>query len=503
MRILLDTNILIPLEDSSKALEECFSEFNRLAIEHGHTLLVHPGSQEDIGRDADEIRRNISLSRLKKYPFLELPPKPGPSDLAKCGLSQANDNDRVDNEILYAIFKNAANILVSEDREIHKKANLLGVKDRVHYLQQATEFLRRLHAVVPLALPNIQEVPLHSLDVSLPFFDSLREDYSNEKFNAWYNKSAQSGRKAWIHKDDEGDLGALCIYKTEINPIVTDDKKDLPGKTLKLCTFKVGDSVRGRRVGELFLKAAFRYSSDNGIEYIYLHTRPGKQDFLIDFIKNFGFDYFGRYGNDSVYVKEHPLAPPASPLPPLDFHKKYFPHFKCGPAVGKYIVPIQPRFHRILFPDNERQMGLFEPTKNIAQYKVAGNAIRQAYLCHAHINMITEGDILFFYRSGDQKAVTSIGIVEHVGDYSSEDDIMPIVSKRTVYSRDEIREMAVKETKIFLFRLTQHLKIPISFDWLKLNHVVNGNIQTIRRINHESFQKIVTKGAITNCLLAD
>ena len=32
----------------------------------------------------------------------------------------------------------------------------------------------------------------------------------------------------------------------------------LDGDALKLCTFKVGEKVRGRKIGELFLKAAFR-----------------------------------------------------------------------------------------------------------------------------------------------------------------------------------------------------------------------------------------------------
>lgn len=501
MRILLDTNIIIPLEDSSKALEESLSEFNRLAITYNHTLLVHPASQDDISRDTNEARRTISLSRLKKYPSLLTPPTYSPSTLDQYGIGEANDNDRVDNEILYALFKNAANILVSEDRGIHRKAKLLGVQDRVHYLQQVTEFLRRLHAVTPAALPNIQEIPLHNIEVALPFFDSLREDYDG--FDKWYGKSARSGRMAWVHKDDEGNLGALCIYKIEEDKIITDDNKGLPGKILKLCTFKVGDSVRGRKVGELFLKAAFRYSSTNGIEHIYLHTRPGKQEFLIDFIKDFGFEHIGEYGSDSVFVKQHPLLPPPSTLAPLDYHKKFFPHFKCGLTVSKYIVPIQPRYHGTLFPDNERQIGLFQSSASLALGKIAGNAIKQAYLSHARIDGINQGDVLLFYRSGDQRAITSVGIVEHIGDYSDADEIIQLVSKRTVYSHEEIKGMAIKKTKIFLFRLTQHFAAPISSEWLTINKIVKGNIQTIRRIDNDSFEKIIAKGAITNCIFAD
>ena len=500
MRIILDSNIIIPLEDSSRALHESLGEFSRLANQHGHTLLVHPASTDDIKRDTDETRREISLSRLRKYPFLEQPPVPTPNNLTEYQLSQTNDNDRVDNEILFAILKNTANILVSEDRKLHSKAARLGLRDRVHYIQQAVDFLRRLHTTVNLSFPNIEETPLYQIELGLEFFDSLRDDY--DSFNKWYEKAAREGRKAWVHKNDKGELGALCIFNTEYDPIVTDGNKAIPGKVLKLCTFKVSETVRGRRVGELFLKASFQYATQNGTEHIYLHTRRGKQDFLIDFIKEFGFDFYGEYKNDAVYVKEHPAIPVPSTLHTLDYHKKYFPLFMGVPSVGKYIVPIRPEYHKILFPDNQRQLLLFPYGSHFGQ-KIVGNAIRQAYLCHARIGGLKAGDILLFYRSCDQRAITSIGIVELTGDYENVDEIIQIVSKRTVYSHNEIRGMAEKKTKVILFRIASHLQYPIPFRWLKNNAIVNGNIQTIQRITNESFRKITDKGAVQNCLYAN
>ncbi len=501
MRILLDTNILIPLEDSSKTLHDSFSEFVRLAHSNEHCLLVHPSSRDDIERDRDKTRREISLSRFKKYSLLSPPPAPPTDDeLASYNLSEANENDRVDNEILFSIFRNAANILVSEDRGLHRKASRMGLSNRVHYLQQAVEFLRRIHAVTPISLPNIEEVPLYQIDVNVPFFDSLREDYD---FNKWYQEKAREGRRAWIHKDVLGKIGAVCIFHIENDPILTNDHQGIPGKVLKLCTFKVGESVRGRRVGELFFKAAFRYAFENEIEHIYLHTRAEKQEFLIDFCREFGFFYFGEYKNDAVYVKEHPHQPPIGiNADPVEYHRKYFPHFMAGKVITKYIVPIQPKYHEILFPDGQIQLDIFR-FGNVGTGQVAGNAIRQAYLCHARIGGITPGDVLLFYRSKDQKSITSVGVIEKVGDYNRFDDIVQLVSKRTVYSHGEIHEMAKKKTKVILFRLVQHLSGPIPFNWLKKKGVVKGPIQTIRRIKDESFIEIIRKGRIKNCLLAD
>ena len=48
MRFLLDTNVLIPLEDSQLPLEPSLTSFVRLAHLHGHVLLYHPASEDDI-----------------------------------------------------------------------------------------------------------------------------------------------------------------------------------------------------------------------------------------------------------------------------------------------------------------------------------------------------------------------------------------------------------------------------------------------------------------------
>ena len=123
MRILLDTNIIIPLEDSSQTLHESFGDFVRLANTHRHTLLVHPSSLDDINRDPDKKRRGISLSRFRKYvPLAPAPAPPSSAELTSHDLTPSNDNDRVDNEILFSIYRDAANILISEDRRLHKKS---------------------------------------------------------------------------------------------------------------------------------------------------------------------------------------------------------------------------------------------------------------------------------------------------------------------------------------------------------------------------------------------
>ena len=468
-------------------LEESFSELIRLANENNHQILAHPSSIYDIERDDDEERKKISLSRIQKYPFLEASPIPDGQEINSLGLKNDNDNDRVDNEILYAIFKDAANILVTEDRGIHKKAKILGIEGRVHYIQQAVQSLKRLHQRVHVSLPNIKEKYLHQIDLDNNFFDSLREDYT--EFNEWYKRSSRSGRKAWIHENESGELGAILIYKEENNEIITDDNKALPGSSLKLCTFKVGEDIRGRKIGELFLKAAFRYATANKIEHIYITMHSGKHELLEDLCIDFGFYRYGNYKRDYVYVKDHPINPPIisdGSLSALEYHKRFYPHFKYDESIKKFIIPIRPIFHKMLFPDNQNQLNLFA-------YSDVGNAIKQAYLCHANTRRISKDDIILFYRSQDKKSITSIGIVESVGEFEEPDKIIQLVSKRTVYSYEDIEAMAEKRTKVILFRLASHLSESIKYDWLLEQRIVNGPIQTIQRISDDSFKKIISR----------
>ena len=101
-----------------------------------------------------------------------------------------------------------------------------------------------------IRLPNIQDVPLHTLTPFLgdAFFNSLREGYIT--FDIWFREKARQGRHAWIYLDDTGVVAALCIYAVQEDEQINDEGDVLPNRALKLSTFKVGELVRGRKIGE-------------------------------------------------------------------------------------------------------------------------------------------------------------------------------------------------------------------------------------------------------------
>ncbi|MDI4633140.1 N-acetyltransferase [Pelomonas sp. V22] len=492
LRFLLDTNVVIPLQDPQQVLADSLANFVRLAGAGGHQLLCHPANVRDFQRDPDVDRRKRNLHRLRQFEQLE--------DSGSCPWNgvATSANDACDNELLYALQCDAVHALVTEDRRLYRKAQSRGLTARVYTIQTAEDWLRRLHEPRLVALPNIQDVPLYTLtpELSSPFFDSLRAGYpaSSGKpgFDDWFRAKAREKRRAWVYRGDDGALAALCIYQAQSNEVINDAGDVLSGAALKLCTFKVGELVRGRKIGELFLKAAFRYATDNQCLNIFITAKADSQDFLVQLLQDFGFEGRGAYGSDMVLVKCHPAAAPSiGSEAPVEFLIRYFPHFRADVAVKKWVVPILPGYHEILFPDYPKsQTQLFGPDGHV------GNAIKLAYLCHARTKSIRPGDVVLFYRSADEKAVTSVGVVERFEILQDAASIAGLVRRRTVYSIKEIERLTSQPTKVILFRLIGHVPRPVTYDQLLSAGVVTGPIQSITQLSDDSFSSICSRSGL-------
>lgn len=496
MRFLLDTNILIPLEDSMIRLEPSYARFVQLAHRHGHQLTYHRASKRDIERDKDETRRRQTLERLTKYDCVNT------SVVCPWNDPDTKPNDACDNEILYALYCDASDYLVTEDKGIHEKARNRGLAARVLAIQLAEDLLQRLHEQATISLPHIDQVHLYDLTPLLEgeFFESLRERYDD--FDGWFRRKAREQRQAWVFWEKPQEvLGALCVFDQQRDEVITDDGLVLEGDGLKLCTFKVGELSRGKKVGELFLKMAFRYATANQLHAIFIHADPGPHHYLITLLEDFGFLSVGTYNGDAMYVKAHPVEPPSSEsalaLDPFEFHRRYYPHFRADSSVQKFIVPIRPEFHHVLFPDwvpkNMQQGSLFS---GFLPENSAGNAIKLAYLCHAPTKQISAGDVVLFYRSNDERAITSIGVVEDYQTLQDVNAIARLVSRRTVYDMRAIADMARKQTRVMLFRLVRHFREPVSHGWLQENGIVKGNIQSIQKLADAKFERVIAYASI-------
>ena len=335
MNILLDTNIIIPLEDTSKILDSSFAELRKLSVEQSHCLYIHPMQLEDINRDKNQERRKIVLSRLKQYSQIENPPILSDQKCHELGLSQSNDNDKVDNNVLFALYRGAAHLLVTNDEGIHRKATKIGLQDKVYRLEQFLLLLRR-YTTVPFSFDytGVKERFLYEIDRNQLFFESLRQSYDG--FDKWFQKCATDRRKCWCIEDGTGNIVAICIYKHEQDAQLTDSGVVIHGRILKLCTFKVDPKARGKKLGERLLYIAFDYCVKNKLDWVYLHTFGEEQKTLVGLCLDYGFYCLGKYKQDDVYIK--PMKLMDDDYGSLDSLIRYYPYFKDNESVQNEAV---------------------------------------------------------------------------------------------------------------------------------------------------------------------
>lgn len=493
MRILIDTNIFI-YRETDRVLSDDLQNLTRLLSDIGATVLVHPSSHGEIAHIREPGPRSIMLSKVRAYSLLESPPYPKNDDEFYILIKVPEEAQfSVDNLLLFAVYRNAVDYLITEDRGIHRNAAKLGITDRVLSISEALQDLGKyIVRDRVFTSPAIEMLPVNNLDINDPIFDVLKQDYG-KAFIPWFEKICKSGRKCFVNYRYDKRLGALLIFKHEDEAI--DSVPPLPKKKrLKLATFIV--SHVGQRIGELFIRLAVDIAINNGIDEIYLTHFIKDDDRLVDLIAEYGFSHVAdKAGNEAVFTK--PLVcsqEECSRLTPLQLHKRYYPSYYDGPSVKKVIVPIRPAYHDQLFTDyRRRRVGL---TEYFGEFYPEGNSIKKVYITHAKIRKIRPGDLILFYRSDDTKGITSVGVVEaFYPNLNSVDEISRLVTRRTVYSQTEIEKMP-KPLSVILFTHHFHFTRPVLLKALLDNGIMNGPPQGISEVTDEKYSWILEKSGI-------
>lgn len=445
MKFLLDTNVVIPVEPTSTTDREAqtpviASLIGAIATQ-GLDLYLHPGSIDDLQRDKDIVRRSLRMELLSKYVRLPFPPEISKEMEAVIGNCKRGTNDEIDARLLASIVGNAVDFLITNDDGIHRRAARLSVADRVLTVSDAISMLDSFHPDAIKTPPAVELVFCHQLNVSDSIFDSLRADYSG--FDGWLAKAQREHRQAFAINDPGGGIASIAIVKEETSDV------------LKVCTFKVSELAKGFRYGELLLKAVFDYAFQRKIGSLYLTCFP-KQAQLLQFLEQFGFVESAKQPNGEIVLEKSLSAPTSlNQLTPLEYNVRFGPRNIWLPGVKKYVVPIQPPFHRMLFPDLETQQSLFPG------HSACGNGILKAYICRSATTTLAAGSILMFYRSQDSAKIRAIGVVDRSLRSCSAVEIARFVGKRTVYSLSQIQEMCESEAIAILFRYAKSIA-PVS-----------------------------------------
>ncbi len=476
LKLLFDTNVFYACEDISPTRlhvnAELATRLKQLALQSNCELFLHPATKSDIGNTESIPMRQASLLKMRQWRLLA--PFDARSGLAKEAgyATPLSPNDEVDLQMLASLDNNATDFLITEDRRLRNHVVRAGLGDRALSILGGIEYLERFLGESTV-LPTVEERVGYQLSVDDPFFDSLKLDYA--PFESWFREKVQrKSRPCRVVFGANGEIEALAILKIE-----SGREHDLAGKLLKVCTFKVAPQAGGAKRGELILKSVFQFAQENGIDQIYVEVFPHHVG-VVRLFSDFGFhELDGRTQDGQLVLAKNRRPPPeSSQLDPLQFHRDFGP-----PAVlvrRAFVVPIQPQWHDVLFPEARIQGQLFGPN-------ASGNAIMKAYLSRSLITTLAPGDTLLFYRSIDLSAITVIGVVESVTRSSNADEIRRLVGLRTVYPDAEIRLMCEDDRSVLaiLFRQDRVLPAPWPLRQLKKTRLLKGPPQTIQRVNDE------------------
>lgn len=454
MNLLIDTNILVPLEPlSSRDFAEMTpvaAQLLRCAQDVRSRIFIHPIIEDDISHDSNAERRQLRLRLLHKYAPLPAPPAVESVAAHGVDIPRRNTNDWIDTHLLAAVLGDACDFLVTEDRRLHARAHRAGVGSRVLFAQDAVEFLRTLAGQGPSLLPSVAEQYLHELDVRDTFFDSLRKDYP--EFDEWFARCAREHRKAHVVTCSEtGRLAAIAVLKEESH-----EPNGREARVLKLCTLKVSPDFGGQRYGELLVRSVVEHARKTGIEVMYFTAFP-KHEALLAFADSFGFALSAALTARGEHTCTKSLTYTAhdeEALPADEFARRFGPGAISFRNCRTYLVPVEPRYHTRLWPETANQLELFNP-------EPCGNSIKKAYLCHSPTRTVGPGDVLAFYRTHNKQGVYTLGTVDRTIVSSTPSEVVRFVSTRTVYSQEQIALLCQRNVLALLFRHALTLSRPL------------------------------------------
>jgi hypothetical protein len=327
----------------------------------------------------------------------------------------------------------------------------------------------------------------------------LRSDYPG--FDAWFDNCRRQHRECWVLELD-GDIAGLIIRKNETHADA--GTEGVGQKILKICTFKVRDEFLGEKYGELLLKQVLWFAPQNRYDLAYVTVFP-KQAFLTDLLVAYGFKHTKTLPNGELMLEKTFVngTLPEVAIDILGFDREHYPRFFSGYSVRKFCIPIQPDYHRRLFPEIAFGTELplfpttdFGPTLAHGSARSPGNTIRKVYLCRAKIMRLRPGDLLFFYMSKDEmyaasQSITTVGVVEQVANVTSGEELIKSTAKRSVFSAEDLVGMQPSPhspVKMIDFLLVGHSQPSVPLDTLVSAGIfANRPPQSIAELSEERY----------------
>lgn len=488
MKALLDTNIIIHRE-AARVINQDVGILYRWLERAKYTKCVHSLTISEIEKYKNQQTVETFQIKLDSYEQIEIS---SPLQVEVKAVSEeidVNDNDKNDTQLLNEVFVGRVDILITEDKKIHKKAKKLGIDDKVFTIDSFLEKTFAEHPdLVNYKVLNVQKLKFGRINIEDVFFTSLKEDYVG--FDKWFIKKYDE--EAYITVNSNNGLLLSFLYLkiedkdenyTDISPTFTSKRR------LKIGTFKVINN--GFRLGERFMKIIFDNALKNKVDEIYvtIFDKRDEQRRLIDLLEQWGFVLWGKKNDELVYVRDFSKRTDESNL------KQCYPYISRNKDI--FIVPIYPDYHTELLPDSI--LNTESPEEFIEDFPHR-NGINKVYVSRALEPHPNVGDILVFYRTGGyfKSVVSTIGVVQEIKyDFVDEDDFILYCRKSSVFPEDQLRAMwRYHKTKPFVVRFLYIYSFPHRINMkelidLKVLIGVNDAPRGFKQITQEQFNNIL------------
>lgn len=432
MKALLDTNIIIHRE-ASKIINQDVGILYRWLDRAKYIKCIHSLTIAEIEKNKNRETVETFQVKLDSYEKIVIPSPLQPEIKVVSDEIDVNENDRNDSLLLNEVFVGRVDILITEDKKIHRKADQLKIGDKVFTIES---FLERTFAehpdLVNYKVLNVQKLKFGRINLQDDFFASLKEDYVG--FDRWFIKKFDE--EAYITVNSNNGLLLSFLYLK-----IEDENESYPDilpafsskKRLKVGTFKVINN--GFRLGERFMKIIFDNALKNGVDEIYvtIFDKRDEQKRLIDLLEQWGFVLWGKKNSELVYVRDF------SKKTDEDNLKGCYPYISSNKDC--YIVPIYPDYHTELLPDSI--LNTESPEEFIEDFPHR-NGINKVYVSRALTPHPKKGDVLVFYRTGGyyKSVVSTIGVAQEVKyDFEDEEDFVLYCRKSSVFPEDQLRAM--------------------------------------------------------------
>lgn len=495
-RILLDTNIIIQRESHDNVSFDV-AHMYRWMDKLKYTKIIHPIIVDEIRNHTDEKIKTAMLKKVTAYE--ELVPDKTTTNEFESVVNQysLDENSLKDNQMLLQVYNRTVDFLITNDRNMHVKAEKLYLKDRVY---NVAEFLKILEDRYPSRVDyKMLEVKLKKFgDVNLKndFFDTLREDYKGIEFDQWFIK--HNSEPAYVFQEKEDIYGFLYLKVehpgenySDIDPVFT------PKKRLKVGTFKIRSS--GFRLGERFIKIIIDNALKNKVEEIYVTLFEDKREEvqrLRDFMKDWGFVYYGRKNQEeSVFIKNMLIYDNTKDA------KFNFPILKKD--LRYFILPIEPQYHTDLFPDSilkNENMNLYK--ENMAHRY----ALEKIYVSGKANISAKSGDIVLIYRKGDRypkkysSVLTGRAIIQEISYYDDIDIFTEVCKNRSIFDKNELSDLFTNKKYKTMIKLLNYDSFDVrpTLEFLHDIHIVDPQsgprpFTEVTKVQYESIVKLAKK----------